>query len=75
MIVRNLVEGGLEGHFWVGSECENMWFANAQQYNSNHCRNLLSVTASTALGMGVSKSSVFPMKLISKRTMMGEKER
>lgn len=36
---------------------------------------LLSVTASTALGMGVSKSSVFPMKLISKRTMMGEKDR
>ena len=36
---------------------------------------LLSATASATLGMGVSKSSVFPMKLISKRTMMGEKER
>lgn len=52
LIVRNLVEDGLEGLFWVGSECENMWFSNAQHYNSNHCRNLLSVTASTALGMG-----------------------
>lgn len=27
LIVRNLVEDGLEGLFWVGSECENMWFA------------------------------------------------
>ena len=69
------MEDGLEGLFWVGSECENMSFANAQHYNSNHCRNLLSVTASTALGMGVNKSSVFPMKLISKRTMISEKER
>ena len=72
LIVRNLVEDGLEGHFWVGSECENMWFANAQHYNSNHCRNLLTKCNSfNCFGDGSQQIQCFPNEINIKKNYDG----
>ena len=70
--VRNLVEDGVEGHFWVGPECENMWFANAQQYNSNHCATLLTKCNSFSyFGDGSQQIQCFPNEINIKKNYDG----